>query len=131
MSDAARAHRAWLDVKDRLRAEMDPRDFDHFVRPMLLLTVLSGSYLLLSLPPNKRIAERARNFAKHGPLLRYLQERGFGLAGFTAYPPAEQLAALADRFPEVFAQLSSRLRARVEVAAEQTAAEDARDRMVA
>lgn len=129
MSDTARAYRTWIDVKDRLRAEMEPRDFNHFVRPMMLLTVLSGCYMLLSLPPNKRIFERARNFAKHGPLLQHLQAQGFTLAGFTAYPPDEQLVALAERFPDVFAQLSARLRARVEAAAAQMAAEDARDRM--
>jgi hypothetical protein len=131
MTDTARAYRAWLDVKNRLRSEMNPRDFNHFVRPMMLLTVLSGSYMLLSLPPNHRIAERARNFAKHGPLLAYLQAQGFTLAGFTAYPPDEVLVALAERFPEVFAQLSGKLRARAEAAAAQLAAEDARDRMAA
>ena len=124
---AARACRAWIAVKERLREEMDPRDFDHFVRPMMLLTVLSDGYLLLSLPPNKRIAERARNFAQHGSLLRHLQDQGFMLAGFTPYPSGESLVALRERFPGVFAMLPSRLRARAEAAAERIAAEDARD----
>ena len=114
-------------MKDRLRSEMDPRDFNHFVRPMMLFAVLSDGYMLLSLPPNKRIAERARNFAKNGPLLPYLQAQGFTLAGFTAYPPDEQLAALAERFPEVFAQLPASLRMRAEAAAARMAEEDARD----
>lgn len=131
MRDAARAYRVWIEVKDRLRREMDPRDFNYFVRPMMLLTVLSGCYMLLSLPPNHRIFERAKNFAKHGPLLRHLHAQGFGLAGFTPYPTDEQLVALAERFPDKLAQYPAALRRRAEAAAARIAAEDARDRQEA
>lgn len=126
-AEFARAMRAWVEVKERLRSEMDPRDFNHFVRPMLLLNVLSGFFMLLALPPNARMFERARNFAKHGPLLPELQARGFTLAGFTAYPTSEALVRLREEHPRFFAGLSGPLRARAEAALAEFSAEDARD----
>lgn len=127
-NESAHACRVWIEVKERLRSEMDARDFNHFVRPMFLLTVFSSNAMLFSLPPNRRISERARSFAKHGPLLGYLQAQGFDLAGFTTYPNDEELIAMSERFPELFAQLPAPLRMRAEAAAERWAEEDARDR---
>jgi hypothetical protein len=126
-NESAHACRVWIEVKERLRSEMDARDFNHFVRPMFLLTVLCGEAMLFSLPPNRRISERARTFAKHGPLRGYLQAQGFHLAGFTTYPSDEQLVAMSEKFPEQFAQFPAPLRMRAEAALARWAEEDARD----
>lgn len=101
---------------------MDPRDFQHFVRPMYLLVPLSGFCLLLALPRNKRIVERARRFRRQ--IAAAIQAEGYHFAGFTAYPSDEELVSLEHWLP----LLAAPLRARFEQARRRRAEEDARDR---
>jgi hypothetical protein len=120
---ARRAFIAWTRAKERLRSTMDPRDFNHFLRPMYLLVPLCGVCLLLSLPRNKRIVERARSY--RGKIAAAIQAEGYQFAGFTAYPSGEELLRLEHWLPF----LAEPLRARYEQARIERIAEDARDRM--
>lgn len=123
--EAARACRVWIEVKEKLRAEMNPHDFNHFVRPMYLLK-LAGDCLIVSVPRNRRISERAKNCAV---LQAAVKVRGYSGAFVVFYPSDEELIALSERFPECFAELPAPLRLRAEAAAERWAEEDARDAM--
>lgn len=63
---------------------MPQEDFKAFVRPMRLQAILSGSYLLIAIPPNRRIAERARNFRAN--LACAIEQQNYKFAGLTPYP---------------------------------------------
>jgi hypothetical protein len=123
-TEAARAFDAWRRAKQRLRATMDPRDFNHFVRPMYLLVPLSDCFLLLALPRNKRIVERARRY--RAKIEEAIQVEGYHFAGFTAYPSNEELLSLEQWLPFFAAPL----RERYEQALAERSAEDSRDRTV-
>lgn len=116
---------AWTRAKETLANAMCREDFQAFVRPMYLCGLLSHRFLVLSLPPNRRVVERARNF-RHN-VERALAAQGYGLAGFTAYPSTEQLLAQWNN-PSFgpFLQLISRKR--IDKLMAQRAAEDRRDR---
>lgn len=73
---------------------MRPEDYRAFIRPMYLVAVLSQSFLLVAVPPNRRIVERARNF-RHN-LSHAIARQGYRLAGFAAYPADSELSALAN-----------------------------------
>lgn len=85
---------AWIRAKESLQRVMPPEDFHHFVRPMYLIGVLSKSFLLIALPPNQRIVERARNFQPN--LRAAIQQQGYDFAGFTPYPSDEVVMLLAN-----------------------------------
>jgi len=121
----AAAFNAWRRAKERLRATMDARDFNHFVRPMYLLVPLWNFCLLLSLPPNQRIVERARCYRKK--IAAAIKAEGYHFAGFTSYPSDEELLSLEQWIP----LLAAPLRERYEQARLQRIAEDARDRQEA
>lgn len=85
---------AWMRAKENLQRVMRREDFQSFVRPMYLLAVLSGNHLLIALPPNRRVVERARNFRLN--LRHAIEQQGYALAGFTAYPQDWELPILCD-----------------------------------
>lgn len=123
-NQAARAYRAWIAAKRELASRMHPEDFNAFVRPIYLLMVLSEHYMLLSMPPNKRLVERARNFQSN--IAAAIARHGYSFAGFARYPVEyEDFAAIPEEF------LTPILRGRRRAAEQRRAAEDARDRMVA
>jgi hypothetical protein len=103
---------------------MRPEDFHSFIRPMYLMAVLSGSSMLLSLPPNKRLAERARNFRPN--LVAAIEQQNYHFAGICRYPSDEELLILRERRQWVpYVELIYRKRLqRVEA---RTSAENVRD----
>ena len=104
---------------------MRPEDFNSFIRPMYLLAVLSGSFMLLALPPNKRLAERARNFRPN--LEAAIQKQNYHLAGFSRYPADGELLMLRDRLPWA-PYVDLIYRKRLEAMEARRSAEDVRDR---
>ena len=118
---------AWTRAKEALRVAMRREDFQAFVRPMYLLAVLGGHYLLLSLPPNRRVVERARNFRLN--LTAHIRAEGYELAGFTAYPSDRELVALAN-CPSFQPFVHFIARGRLRKIERRVAAENARDRIL-
>jgi hypothetical protein len=117
---------AWTRAKQNLRQVMRPEDFRAFVNPMRLLAVLSGSHLLIALPHNRRVMERARNFRPN--LAAFIQQQGYELAGLAPYPSDDHLGELARH--ESFAPFIRIIaRTRVEKARRRFVREDARDSM--
>lgn len=116
---------AWTRSKQALRNLMHPEDFRAFVRPMYLVGLLSERFLLIALPPNRRVVERARRFRPN--LRAVLADQGYELAGFTAYPSDEQLLCQWDSpsFGPFFQLIS---RKRIERLIEKREREDGRDR---
>ena len=91
-AEVRRALTAWTRAKANLQQRMRREDFQAFIRPVYLLSVFSPRFLLLAIPPNRRIVERLRNF-RHNLNLA-LAEQGYGLAGFTSYPSDDELLEL-------------------------------------
>lgn len=71
---------------------MRPEDYRAFVRPMYLIAVLSNHHMLIAVPPNRRVVERARNFRMN--LSHAISLEGYTFAGFAAYPDDETLPTL-------------------------------------
>jgi|HubBroStandDraft_5_1064220.scaffolds.fasta_scaffold101482_2 hypothetical protein len=103
---------------------MRREDFQAFVRPMYLLAALGGRHLLIAIPPNRRVIERARNFREN--LAAMIRQQGYEFAGFAPYPgdcDLEQLAEHSSFAPYVHFIARGRLR---KVTAQRNA-EDQRD----
>ena len=83
---------AWIQAKESLRRIMRPEDFHSFVRPMYLVAVLSQSFMLLALPPNKRLFERASAFQRN--IEAAILRENYHLAGFARYPSDDELVVL-------------------------------------
>lgn len=99
-------------------------DFQCFVRPMYLLANFSG-FLLIALPANQRVVERARNFCPN--VRAALLREGYALAGFTAYPSDDLLLQLRNHLS--FAPFIRIIwRGRIRKLEARRAVEDARDR---
>lgn len=92
--EARHALAAWVRAKQSLETLMRREDFQSFVRPMYLLAVLSGCGMLLSLPPNKRLVERAWNFRPNLGLA--IGKQNYRFAGLCRYPSDDELIVLAN-----------------------------------
>ena len=91
---------------------------------MYLLAVLSECFMLLSLPPNRRVCERA--YAFRANLAAAIAHENYRLAGLVAYPSDGELVVL--RSHRSFAPFVELIwRKRLEKIAAQQVAEDARD----
>lgn len=121
------AHSAWIRAKESLQRAMPRQDFHSLVGPMRLVTVLPGGGMLLALPPNKRLAERARNFRPN--LAAAIENQNYHLAGFSLYPSDDALLSLWNHksFGPFFQFIARKRRDRDRVAAERDE-ENARDR---
>lgn len=93
----------WLAAKQELRQELGEEAWRLWIRPTMLLNVLSGNHLLLAIPPSTRIIEAARS----GKLVVHaaLAKRGCVLAGFTAYPDEWTREQVTKRYPKVAATM--------------------------
>lgn len=93
----------WLAAKQELRQEIGEEAWRLWIRPTMLLNVLSGNHLLLAIPPSTRIIEatRANQHVVHAALAR----RGCALAGFTSYPDEWTREQVAKRYPKVAATM--------------------------
>jgi hypothetical protein len=85
---------AWIRAKQSLQRVMPREDFHSFVRPMYLVAVLSESFMLLALPPNKRLFERARAF--RGNIEAAIGQQNYHFAGIARYPSNDELVILRD-----------------------------------
>jgi hypothetical protein len=92
--EARHALAAWVRAKQSLQRVMHREDFQSFVRPMYLVAVLSDACLLLTLPPNNRLFERARNFRPN--LRAAIEEQNYHFAGIARYPSDDELLILRD-----------------------------------
>lgn len=122
--EASRGYRAWITAKKLLRSQLRADDFDAFVRPLMLLKVLSDKYFLLALPPNRRMFERARQCVAIRAAIRAV---GYEFAGITCYPSDEELVWLANN-PQWAPWMTPILRGRLRTIEARRAEENARDR---
>jgi hypothetical protein len=115
---------AWIRAKQSLQRVMRREDFQGFVRPMYLVAVLSQSFLLLAVPPNNRLVERARNFRPN--LEAAISKQNYRLAGICPYPTDAEVLALRNH-PAFAPYVELIWRKRAEKVAAYRVAEDARD----
>ena len=87
---------AWLAVKEQLRSELSPEEWDLWVRPMLLLKTLgAGNHILAALPPNGRIIQQAQNRL---PLMRELLAPAGLNISLTRYPDEWEISEAQRRY---------------------------------
>ena len=55
----AQAVRDWIAIKECMKSLVTPEEWAHWVRPLYLFNVLSGSFLLVACPVDGRIQEKA------------------------------------------------------------------------
>ena len=101
--DVQKALAVWLEAKQELRQELGEEAWRLWIRPTMVLNVLSGNHLLLAIPPGRRIIEatRANKLVVHAVLAK----RDCALAGFTAYPDKYTREQVAKRYPKVAATM--------------------------
>jgi hypothetical protein len=116
---------AWVRAKQSLQQVMRREDFQSFVRPMYLVAVLSNSFMLLALPPNHRLFERARNFRPN--IAAAIARQNYHLAGIARYPSDSELVRLRE-FPSFAPFVELIWRKRLEKVEAVRPAEDERDR---
>jgi hypothetical protein len=115
---------AWIRAKQSLERVMRREDFQSFVRPMYLIAVFPGNCFLLSIPANKRLYKRARNFRPN--LRAAILKQNYDLAGIARYPSDDELLIL--RHSPAFAPYVELIwRKRAEKIEAQRQAEDERD----
>lgn len=115
--------RQWIEIKTELQSQLPHDDYDEFVRPMYLFRAY-GDALGLTLPPNNRMIERAKNCALLQTLVR---ARGYSGAIVGRYPTDDELIELRERYPGIEESWGNSLRKRCEDAIERHRQEDARD----
>lgn len=93
----------WLAVKEELRHELGEEAWRLWIRPTMLLNVLSSNHFLLAIPPSTRIIEATR--ACKPVVHAVLSKRGCALAGFTPYPDEWTRAQVAKRYPKIAATM--------------------------
>ena len=93
----------WLAVKSDLEKQLPRNEWNLWVRPALLLKVMSGGVLLIALPPNRQIidAAKARTYA----LKDLVQSRGYSGVVFTRYPALEERERARQEYPDFYAQM--------------------------
>ncbi|MGE5110626.1 MAG: hypothetical protein ACM3JB_07220 [Acidobacteriaceae bacterium] len=96
------ALKAWLSMKDELQSRIEIEEWKLWVRPARLLTVMSGTQMLVALPPNGRIMACAR---AHIELLRGLA-RGHGYnVSLTRYPDDYERDRVRQEYPAFYEQM--------------------------
>ena len=96
------ALRDWRQIKEALRAQLPPDEFNHWVRPLFPLKLM-GTTLLLALPPNKAMVCAAKNRSEM--LRSLLAERGYDGFCLTHYPDANQRERLRMEYPAFYEQM--------------------------
>ena len=96
------ALKTWLATKDRLNGMLPEREWKLWVRPAYLLKPLSGSHLLIALPPNNAIMRAAQNRLE--TLRAVLAESGYN-ASFTRYPDGYDRERLRVEHPDFYVQM--------------------------
>ena len=104
---ACGALKVWLNVQSQLKKELPPDEYKLWVEPAKLIYPMSGTQLLIGLPPNGRIVEAAR--AREGRLRELLGEYGFGIS-FSSYPDDYQMERMRKEYPDAYAQLFPAMR---------------------
>jgi hypothetical protein len=115
--------RQWIEIKTELQSQLPPGDYDAFIRPMYLFRAY-GDALGLTLPPNHRMIERAKNCEL---LQRLVRARGYSGAIIGRYPTDDELILLQQRYPGIEESWGKTLRKRCEDLITQRQREDARD----
>src|SRR5580704_5467104 len=85
---------AWVRAKQSLEKVMRREDFQSFVRPMYLIALFPGACLLLAMPPNRRLFQRAWNFRPN--LKAAIANQNYHFAGIARYPSDDELVILRD-----------------------------------
>jgi hypothetical protein len=101
------ALQAWLKIQNLLRDEIEPKEWERWVRPAKLLRPM-GKTLLIAVPPNTQIMRLAKS--RQGLLHKRAAELGWEGIVLTPYPDQYQLDELRIRFPEAYAQLPGALK---------------------
>jgi hypothetical protein len=94
-ADGALGLPAWLAIKELLRNELTPSEWELWVRPARLLRVMDCKTMLIALPPNGRIQAAA---VARRQLLNELAGRAGFRAVLTTYPDEWQHEQLKERF---------------------------------
>jgi hypothetical protein len=113
----------WIEIKTKLRNQLPREDYDQFIRPMYLFRAY-GDALGLTLPPNLRMIERAKNCELLQTLVR---ARGYSGAIIGRYPTDDELIVLQERYPGIEESWGESLKKRCADAIERRRQEDARD----
>jgi hypothetical protein len=103
LSTAGAALKAWLWIKTELQKQLPEQEWRLWVRPAYLLKVLSGSTLLVALPPSGRIIEAAQIRAPD-VLAVIARECGY-VVKFTRYPDGYDRERLRAEYPEFYGQM--------------------------
>jgi hypothetical protein len=115
---------AWVRAKQTLERVMRREDFQAFVRPMYLTALFDRCFLLLAMPPNQRLFQRAWNFRPN--LATAIELQNYHLAGIARYPTDDELLMLKDK--PAFAPFVALIwRKRMDKAIARRPAEDDRD----
>jgi hypothetical protein len=113
----------WIEIKTELQNQLPHEDYQQFIRPMKLFRAF-GDALGLTLPPNQRMIERAKNCQLLQTLVR---ARGYSGAIVGRYPTDDELIVLQERYPGIEESWGKTLKQRCEDAIERRRQEDARD----
>jgi len=83
-------------MKEQLRSELTPEEWDSWVRPMYLLkTMPGGKHILATLPPNGKVMHQAQ---QRVPLMRELLAPAGYSVSLTPYPDAWQVEEARERY---------------------------------
>lgn len=92
----------WFSIKNEMRSVVGPDEWQLWVRPAYLLSVMSGGVLLIALPPSGRIVERARS--RLPDLCRLAEQRGYRGLVYTRYPDEYERERIKREYPDIAAQ---------------------------
>jgi hypothetical protein len=99
----------WLSIKEKLKTKLPSEEWDLWVRPARLLKIVSGSCLLIAVPPNRRIMQAAKARAKLLNELARSLGAGYHELGITKYPDDYQLERAAEMYPEQWGEAAQRI----------------------
>jgi hypothetical protein len=93
----------WLTCKNQLRTKLSDAEWKLWVRPALLLRLLSDRTLLIALPPNRKIMTAAK--ARQPELNQAVIALGYSGLGFTRYPDEDDRERLRGEYPNFYEQM--------------------------
>jgi hypothetical protein len=96
----------WAAVKLELQKQLEPADYNLWVKPAYLLKLMGGG-ILVALPANGRVIDAAK--ANQDLWTKAAAKQGFAGVSFTRYPDEHELQRLKKENPEFFAQFSPAL----------------------
>jgi hypothetical protein len=91
--------RVWLLIKEEMKAELGPEEYNLWVEPCYLLRELDHKHLLLSLPPNSKIITAYKKREKW--LRAKLHEYGYSCTA-TRYPDVFELERIREDYPHLW-----------------------------